>query len=302
MVHIIVTVPPYAPYIEKVAAHPLVSGLRLNTVMPIKESEGYKGALERLQKACKGKDLWIDLKARQLRVKNYGVPPFTQIELTHKIELDTTTPVTAYFSDGRESAKILAVEGNKLIMQEGPKRVIGPGESLNIRHPSLSIEGFLTDTDEEYIKAAKELGIHTYMLSFVERKEDIDRFYEIDPKASLIAKIESGKGMEYVRSNHDGKTRLMAARGDLFCEVAWPHEIVKATQDIVAADSEAVCASRILSSLSDSLKPSCSDINDIDNLLRQGYQTLMLGDEICMRYESTITALRIIEHIAAYHV
>ena len=34
----IVTAPPYAPFLEELAAHPLVSGLRLNTVMPLKES------------------------------------------------------------------------------------------------------------------------------------------------------------------------------------------------------------------------------------------------------------------------
>ena len=30
----IVTMPPYAPYLEEVAQHPIVSGIRLNTVMP----------------------------------------------------------------------------------------------------------------------------------------------------------------------------------------------------------------------------------------------------------------------------
>jgi hypothetical protein len=37
-VEAIVTVPPYAPFLEEVAAHPLVAGLRLNTVMPLKGS------------------------------------------------------------------------------------------------------------------------------------------------------------------------------------------------------------------------------------------------------------------------
>ncbi len=35
-VRAIVTVPPYAAFVEEVARHPIVGGLRLNTVMPIK--------------------------------------------------------------------------------------------------------------------------------------------------------------------------------------------------------------------------------------------------------------------------
>ena len=33
---VIVTAPPYADYLDEVAAHPLVSAFRLNTVMPVK--------------------------------------------------------------------------------------------------------------------------------------------------------------------------------------------------------------------------------------------------------------------------
>jgi len=162
----IVTMPPYAPFIDEVLSHPIVSGIRLNTVMPIKEplEDKLKEINEKVMK--KEKDFWIDLKGRQLRVKTYGVPPFTEIELTHKISVNT--PIIIYFSDGKESATLLEVDGNKLIMQEGPKRVVGPGEAVNIPDKSLRIEGYLTDTDKKYIESSVNLGINKYMLSFVE--------------------------------------------------------------------------------------------------------------------------------------
>ena len=149
----IVTMPPYAPYMEEVVRHPIVSGIRLNTVMPIKESEGYNGAIKRLNDICNvnDKDFWIDLKCKQLRTTSYFAPPYTEIEISHEINL--YTPTKAYFSGRGESATILEVNGNKLIMQEGPKRVIGPGESVNIPHPTLKINGNLTDTDKRYIEA-----------------------------------------------------------------------------------------------------------------------------------------------------
>ena len=55
----ITTVPPYAPYLNKIAEHPIVEGFRLNTVMPIKES--LDELLTRLVDVAGGKDVWIDL-------------------------------------------------------------------------------------------------------------------------------------------------------------------------------------------------------------------------------------------------
>ena len=70
----IVTTPPYADFLEEVAAHPLVEGLRLNTVMPLREEPGV--ILDRLGRL--GPPLWVDLKGRQLRVAEAGIPPFTE--------------------------------------------------------------------------------------------------------------------------------------------------------------------------------------------------------------------------------
>ncbi len=289
----IVTIPPYAMFLAEVLRHPVVEGLRLNTVMPIVAGK-LEEKLEQLSAACheEKKELWLDLKCRQLRVKSFGLPPFTEIELTHKLEVDT--PVTAYFSDGRESATVLEVDGNKLIMQEGPKRVVGPGESVNILHPSLKIDGYFTETDEKYIEAAKKVGLHNYMLSFVEQSSDIDELLKRDSQAKIVAKIESHKGLGYVAENWKNESRLMAARGDLYVEMEKPHEIIAAVESIVRKDPTAIVASRIFPSLAHSLEPTCGDIGDVDNLLRMGYKTLMLGDEVCQRRESVISALNLL--------
>ena len=286
----IVTIPPYAPFIDEVVAHPAVSGVRLNTVMPTKGA--LEDLLKRLQDQVGEKDLWIDLKGRQLRVKTYGVPPFTEIELTHNISVDT--PVTAYFNDGKEQATVLEVDGNRLIMQEGPQRVIGPGESINIPHPSLKIEGYLTTTDQQYIEAGNKLGLTRYMLSFVESQDDVSAFNALVPNAQIVAKIESRKGLNYVQTPGQKEARLMAARGDLYIELKKPHHIINAMENIIAKDPNAIAASRIFSSLTYSLEPSCADIGDVNSLMRMGYKTLMLGDEICQRRESVLSALNLL--------
>ncbi len=294
----IVTIPPYAPFIREVALHPMVTGLRLNTVMPTKG--GLEDLLRRLKHDTLDKDLWIDLKCRQLRVKTFGVPPFTEIELTHRITVET--PVTAYFSDGREYATVLEVDGNRLIMQEGPGRVVGPGEAVNIPHPSLRVEGYLTDLDKAYLEAGQKVGIRNYMLSFVESPYDVQSVQNLCSDANLVAKIESRHGLAYVAHQWKGEARLMAARGDLYVEVGMPHEIIPAMESIIGKDKNAIAASRILTSLSRSPEPSSPDISDVDSLMRMGYRTLMLGDDVCMRRESVISALNVLDAMCGRYV
>ncbi len=305
----IATMPPYAPYLDEVINHPVVSGIRLNTVMPLKES--YEEALKRLNNKIQeqGKDLWIDLKCRQLRVKEFGVPPYTAITLSHNI--DVYTPCKAYFSSRNEVATILQVDGNKLIMQEGPRRVLGPGESVTITHPTLKIEGYLTDTDKRYIEAANKVGLNKYMLSFVEQNSDFTELRNYVSNAEIVAKIESPKGLQFVKKEFGKdfsdlkfknkgikKDRLMAARGDLYMELHYPHEIVQGLELILNKDEDAIVASRLLESLTSNPEPSCEDIGDVDNLLRMGYKTFMFGDEVCLSRNILVSALNVFSLMA----
>ncbi|MBS3164891.1 hypothetical protein J4439_05670 [Candidatus Woesearchaeota archaeon] len=288
----IVTVPPHASFITEVACHPLVSGLRLNTVMPVKGS--LEDTLKRLLDT--GKTIYVDLKCRQLRVRTFGVPPFTEIELTHRIAVET--PVTAYFSGGKERATVLEVDGNRLIMAEGPHRVVGPGESVNIPHPSLRVEGYLTELDRRYIEAGARVGVRDYMLSFVESGRDITELTALLPEARVVAKIESARGLGYIAAEWDHEARLMAARGDLYLEVERPHHIAAALDSIIRTDASAIVASRLFDSMALHAEPESADIMDADALLRMGYRTFMLGDEVCLKRESVLGALNLLEAVA----
>ncbi len=292
----IVTVPPYAPFIREIAKHPIVSGIRLNTVMPIKEP--IPDLLRRLKEEARGKDVWVDLKGRQLRIATHGVPPYTEIRLTHRIEVQT--PVRAYFSGGREVATVVGVDGDRLIMQDGPRRVVGPGEAVNIPDESLRIDGYLTGTDRAYLEAAAAVGNPHVMLSFVEGEQDIAQARAIHPDAIIAAKIESRRGLAYARESWDpaGAQRLMAARGDLYLEVKRPHEIIGALEDLVREDPHAIVASRLFSSLAQGYMPEAADIGDADSLMRMGYTTFMLGDEVCLQRDSVLSALNLLDAMA----
>lgn len=288
----IVTIPPYASFIDEVVAHPIVSGLRLNTVMPLRESP--RELLERLAKF--NKPLWVDLKGRQLRVAEPALPPFTEIKLGHAIKVHT--PVDAYFSDGNERVRVAAVDGKRLIMEDGPRRMVGPGESVNIIHPSLEIEGTLTDTDHVYLATMKELGLTKVMLSYVESAQDVEEVKSLLPNAEVVSKIETQKGLDYARKEKSSQGQLMAARGDLYVEVLQPHKIIPALKSIIQADPNAIVASRILDSLAWTPVPVSADISDVAFLMEIGYRTFMLGDQVCMKRDSVMEALNLLQEMS----
>ena len=288
----IVTTPPYASFLDEVAGHRLTSGFRLNTVMPIKD--GPHEALERLTKF--GQPLWVDLKGRQLRVVGAAMPPFTEIHLSHRIRVQA--PVDAFFSDGNERVRVVAVDGDRLILEDGPRRLIGPGESVNIPHPSLEIEGTLTDTDRAYLAAMKAMGLTKAMLSYVESPEDVAEVKSLLPNAEVLLKIESLRGLNFAKKFRATHGHLVAARGDLYVEVPRPHQVVSALKTVIEADPEAVVASRIFDSLAWQPVPVSADISDVAFLLEIGYRRFMLGDQVCLKRDTVMEALNLLEAIS----
>jgi len=346
---VITTIPPYAPFLPKLAENPVIHGVRLNTIMPIKgELDAY---LESLKKIMGDKDIWIDLKCRQIRTsygfffkapegeprhykidgkdvildpsspKTHGLlrtPPWAELKIDRKIKIDLSKgPVKCWFQDGKDHAYIAEViDGNTLIMLDGPKRVVGGGESINITDASLEIEGYFTDLDLKWIEAAKKAGIHNYMLSYVEQDSDIDELLKLDSEAKAIAKIESQKGLDWVKNSYhkydhdkydydgDGRlmakrVRLMAARGDLYVELGInrPEKIIKALYKISKADSRAVLASRIFESLKENPRPTCSDVTDVACMIQMGYKYFMIGDDICFNEDGLMLAIEILSAI-----
>jgi pyruvate kinase len=288
----IITAPPYATFLDEAARHPLVSGFRLNTVMPLRG--GPTEALERLQ--VFGQPVWVDLKGRQLRVVGAAIPPYTEVRLSHRIQVKT--PVDAFFSDGNECVRVAAVDGDRLILEDGPRRLVGPGESVNIIHPSLEIEGDLTETDCAYLAAMRELGLKQVMLSYVESPADVEAVHRLLPGAEIMLKIETQRGLDYARQYGASQGRLIAARGDLYVEVLRPHRLISALRDIITADPEAVVASRIFDSLAYDPVPTSADIGDAAFLFSLGYRAFMLGDVICLRRDSVLEALNLLEAVA----
>ena len=119
------------------------------------------------------------------------------------------------------------------------------------------------------------------------------------PGAEIMLKIETQQGLDYARKYGASQGRLIAARGDLYVEVLRPHRIVGALRDIIAADPEAVVASRLFQSLVEHPVPNCADIGDVAFLLEIGFRTFLFGDAICFDGHTVMEALNLLQALAA---
>lgn len=256
--------------IEKMCAHPLVDGMRYN--VGIRTAYPPLTVLSYLKKVANGKKLWIDLKGRQIRITKWADPTYGDIELTHEVEVDL--PAKIFFRGGQWS-NIVEVYGNKLIVDPNPREALGAGQAINIIGKNLKIKGdYLTEMDKQHIIAAKRLGIHNYMLSFVEQDSDLEEVRLLDSDANLVLKIESLKGLEYVPKTTE---HLMAARDDLMINIGENKaEIINALRLIIEKDPNAMVASGMLTSECLTI----ADVSDMTLLNMLGYNHFVLSDDV----------------------
>lgn len=223
------------------------------------------------------KIVWIDLKGRQLRIESWADPRYEAVELNHDIEIEY--PAFIHFRGTHEFHEIAHTRKNKVVLTRPPRLSVGKGQSVNIRAKSLNIKGYLTDKDIELIRESRNAGLNHYMASFVEDISDLQSISCLNKDSIIISKIESLRGMEFIR-NTNFRIPLMAARDDLFVENDNDYSTIELLKEILKNDENAICASRLFSSNERSIDISLQDYEDIDLMKMLGYKNFMLGDEI----------------------
>ena len=290
-----VTLWPSFPHFDRFAHDERLVGVRLNSAM-VSTSE-IETELSKAKVVNGTVPLYFDVKSRQMRIENiYMNPSYLDMTLNHPIYVKTPCPVL--FKAGEDMAILdhLEEDGKRLIFQGGPRYSVKEGESICIREPSLIVKGSLfTDAEMRKIEKVREYGFNKYFLSYVESQRDVDQFLEIVGKdAEVQLKIESQRGLEYVAREFRKKDNLflVAARGDMYVELARPHDILAAMRLLIAKDAQACAASRLLLSVVAGSVPSCSDFSELAWIYDLGYRRAMLCDEICLKENLLGTAVR----------
>ena len=102
---------------------------------------------------------------------------------------------------------------------------------------------------------------------------------KLNKNANIIAKIESLKGIRFILENQIN-LNIMAARDDLYTSLNNSYEIIKYLKKIIELDPNAICASKIFSSLEKNQIISLNDFEDLELMYQMGYKTFMLQDDI----------------------
>ena len=277
-----------ADKVRKVLACPQIAEARYNTGAASLMTPAETVALLKEIGAEYAKKIWLDIKGRQLRVTRWADPQYEAIELNHQISV--TYPARVCFRNG-EFSNITQVRGNRILVDPLPREALGAGQSVNILANDLEIEGYLTDLDKQYLQAAEQQGMNYVMASFVEKQEDLSEIRSVAPEAEIVSKIESLKGIALISSHQLGN--LMAARDDLYIQTGQNKDMLEHLKTIIQSDRNAICASRIFSSLQRQSTVDFADYADLTLMQNIGYKRFMLCDNICnYHFDQAIAAWR----------
>lgn len=256
--------------------HPSIDAYRFNSgVNQLMSIDEIIKILKQIQEVTK-KKVWIDLKGRQLRITSWAIPTYEAIELNHEIEIEY--PAKVLFRDGHTS-EIIRCRKNKILLDRSPFHALGKGQSINIKAKSLEIKDYLTEEDKELLRLSEKYGINTFMASFIEEIDDLIEILRINPKAQIISKIETLKGIEFAL-NELTKINIMVGRDDLYTNLENSYLIIKYLKELIKKDQNAICASKIFTSLERSDEIDLKDYEDLELMYQYGYKTFMLQDDL----------------------
>lgn len=291
---LLATLQPSFPHFDRFAADERLSGIRLNNPRWTPSELEATLSDSHVQKARV--PLYFDVKGWQIRVTEvHHNDSYLDVTINHPIAVQTPTQVFLKAGADRAVLERLEEGGRRLIFRGGPKYLVYPGESLQIRHPSLAVLGEQFCDDElEKIQVARRLGITRYFLSYAESSADVQRLRNlVGADAEIMVKIENERGLQYVARDFKKAPhlRLVAARGDLYVEIERPHLILNALRTIVEHDPEACVGSRLMLSVIGSDVPSCADFCEMAWLRDIGYRSFLLCDELCLKEEMLAVAV-----------
>jgi pyruvate kinase len=182
-------------------------------------------------------------------------------------------------TNGIDEVTARVVQGGSLRSRKG----------VNLPNTQISLPA-LTEKDKEDVKTAIEIGVDWFALSFVRSGEDIQLLRDeiarhTSKRIPIVSKIEKPEAVEDIDTILQHTDAIMVARGDLGIEI--PAESVPLVQKMLVkkartAAKPIIIATQMMESMTHSLTPSRSDVNDVANSVMDGADAVMLSGETAM--------------------
>ena len=188
--------------------------------------------------------------------------------------------------DGKIRLNVIKKDEDSFICEVANSGVIQSRKGVNIPNTKITMP-FISEKDDEDIRAAARVNVDMIALSFVRKKEDVLAVKKIMKEENkedieLIAKIENQEGVDNLDEILEVIDGIMVARGDLGVEVST--QLVPIYQKkIIAKANElgkpVITATHMLESMISSPRPTRAEANDVANAILDGSDAIMLSGE-----------------------
>jgi pyruvate kinase len=215
-----------------------------------------------------------------------------------------------FIDDGDIQLKVLACVSDKLKLKVIVGGVLKNRKGINI--PQLKLKSnILTEKDKKCIQFGIKNKVEYFAHSFVRNEVDIQKVSDLVkpylPEVKIIAKIESGEGVENLEAIVDACDGVMVARGDL--GVSLPiHKIPMMQKYIINHCNRkkkiSITATQMLDSMIENGRPTRAEVSDVANAILDGSDYVMLSGESAVgRYPSRSIMMmsQILEYTEKHH-
>ena len=178
--------------------------------------------------------------------------------------------------------------------------IIKDRKGVNLPDTVLPIPA-MTPKDRSDLDAALNIGVDWIALSFVQRPEDVADLKKIVAgRASVLAKIEKPKALDWLDEIMEIADAVMVARGDLGVEL--PLEAVPGIQKRITragrrAGKPVVVATQMLESMIGNPVPTRAEVSDVATAVFDGADAVMLSAETASG-EYPVDAVKVMDRIA----
>ena len=198
---------------------------------------------------------------------------------------DIKTGCHIFIDDGNIALKVKSRDRDGIRAEVLVPGILKEHKGINIPDINLKFEG-LTDKDKNDILFGIANKVDFIAQSFVRNKKDIlsvrDFINQHKFNCLLIAKIENRQGIENIDAILEVSDGIMIARGDM--GVSLPIYEVPIMQKMIIKKCNkrkkfVITATQMLESMTEHLRPTRAEVNDVANAILDGSDYVMLSGE-----------------------
>lgn len=218
---------------------------------------------------------------------------------------DVSEGGTVLVDDGTIELKVSEIRGREVLCTVVTGGLLSEKKGINLPGVSVGLPD-LTDKDIEDINFGLENRYDYIAASFVRNAGTIHKIRDLIKKAGsktkIIAKIESGEGIDNLDEIIEAADGVMVARGDLGVEVE-AQKIPQLQREMIdkcnAKGKIVITATQMLDSMMRNPRPTRAEVTDVANAVYEGSDAVMLSGETASG-EYPVEALKMMASIAEY--